>query len=445
MPAHAPMVRLPLGRVPRLLRSPLETLDGVLRGHDLVVLGVGPQSVYLVNHPHLAREILAGEPGVFVRRPLETETERRLLGDSLPGLEGNAHAERRRIVEPALADAPVARHSGAIAGCTSRHAATWRDGATVDVEREMRALAIECLGAVVLGEGHDSVVALAKELNDVAVAAVPRALLPAAPLLWRLPLPLTVRFERAHSAFERSLGQLVRDRRAEHQLRPDLLSRLLASAAAKGSALSENEIHDEVWIYLAQGAVASLLTWCWWALAANAEAERLLHAELDGLPGDEPLSAEWTGLLSTTRAVVLETLRLFPASVAAVRQAAVSTKLADVEVPAGSTVVVSYWSLHRDDRFWPHARRFDVSRWLEGGAEPDAYLPFGAGHRHCPGRNLAMAIAVLALATLARTWRPRPLASSVAVGVMPFLRPKAGLPVRLWRRTASCHPPRDRQ
>jgi cytochrome P450 len=100
--------------------------------------------------------------------------------------------------------------------------------------------------------------------------------------------------------------------------------------------------------------------------------------------------------------------------------------------------MVNYWASHRDPRFWREPERFDPGRWLDGAtdAPPFVYLPFGGGRRECPARSLATMQVVLSLATLARSWAPRPLGGTVRVGFVPFVRPRGGLPARLEPRAA---------
>jgi cytochrome P450 len=84
---------------------------------------------------------------------------------------------------------------------------------------------------------------------------------------------------------------------------------------------------------------------------------------------------------------------------------------------AGTQVVISPWHLHRSERHWTDPDAFRPERW-QGEAAGEAYLPFSAGQRVCPGAGFAMAEAVVLLAhVLARVRlspvegrRPEPVA-----------------------------------
>ena len=87
-------------------------------------------------------------------------------------------------------------------------------------------------------------------------------------------------------------------------------------------------------------------------------------------------------------------------------QALRDTQVAGIRVPADTLV----WGALRVDsmreEYFADASRFEPERWLEGTARHGAAsasrvsMPFGAGPRVCPGRQLAMLEMKIALATL---------------------------------------------
>jgi cytochrome P450 len=107
---------------------------------------------------------------------------------------------------------------------------------------------------------------------------------------------------------------------------------------------------------------------------------------------------------------------------------------------AGTSVFISQWITHRDERFFPEPERFDPDRWkddpIRRGALPRfAYFPFGGGPRVCIGAGFAQTEAALLLATIAQRFRmtfvpdhPITLLPSIT------LRPKYGIRVTIHRR-----------
>ena len=107
--------------------------------------------------------------------------------------------------------------------------------------------------------------------------------------------------------------------------------------------------------------------------------------------------------LPLTRAVVEETLRLYPPAYMSAREVANPHDLCGLPVRGGSLVLLPFCMLHRNPAFWAAPARFDPSRFL-GAVRPDrfTFLPFGAGPRVCIGAQLAVAESVLVLARLLR-------------------------------------------
>ncbi len=428
---------VPLRRVRQLLRRPLETLDAAVTGRDLVSLRVGPKRVHIVNRPELIRQVLEGDSAVFARQGLEPTTERLLAGESIATLDGEEHAERWRIVETVFAGGATETDAERIVACARRLGERWRDGATVDLEPEMADLTVDTMGALIFGRDWPDLEARSRALVKSSREVALRAANPLAPLLWRLPLPVNRRFSQAYSAFRAAVDTLIARRRAEPTPGDDLLGRLITARSADGGELTDDQVRDEAWSYLAQGAPTHALIWLWWTLHRNPADARRVRDELDAVLGDELPTAEHLGRLPTTRAFVLETLRLYPASLGALRRTGEPAALDSMTVPRGRHVLISYWSTHRDGRYWPDPERFDLGRWLDDERAEErryTYLPFSAGHRRCPARSLGLAMLILGLAAIALDWDVDVVPESVSIGVVPFLHPRGGLPALLVRR-----------
>jgi len=107
-------------------------------------------------------------------------------------------------------------------------------------------------------------------------------------------------------------------------------------------------------------------------------------------------------------------------------------------VPAGATVMMSQWVMHRDPRYYDQPERFNPDRWLDGqakGAPKFAYFPFGGGPRTCIGASFAAMEAVLVLAAIAQRYQIR-IARDCPVEALPTitLRPRHGIKVVLTKR-----------
>lgn len=72
-------------------------------------------------------------------------------------------------------------------------------------------------------------------------------------------------------------------------------------------------------------------------------------------------------------------------------------------IPAGTTVGMTPFLTHRDERIYPEPRVFRPERWLVDGKRLERYLiPFNRGTRSCLGLNLARAELFLILSSVFR-------------------------------------------
>jgi cytochrome P450 len=216
--------------------------------------------------------------------------------------------------------------------------------------------------------------------------------------------------------FNRVMFELiaVRMKAAPSSGSQDLLDRLIASRDEEGGGgMSAQEIRDQVLTIFVAGheTTALALMWTWYLLSMHPEHEARMCAELDRvLDGREP---EWRDvpLLTYTRMIVQESMRLYPpAHTMAFREAQEADVLCGMSVPRGSIVTIIPWLIHRHRSLWENPDRFEPERFLpEAMARRDrlAYIPFGFGPRICIGASFAMTEAVLCLATLAQRFRLR--------------------------------------
>jgi cytochrome P450 len=106
--------------------------------------------------------------------------------------------------------------------------------------------------------------------------------------------------------------------------------------------------------------------------------------------------------------VFREALRLYPPVPMMVREATRAETFRNRTVPKGAQVVISPWHLHRHTRLWDNPDGFDPGRWqTENGraCQRQAFIPFSAGARVCPGAGFAMMEGPLLLALLLRRFR----------------------------------------
>lgn len=401
-------------------RDPLSFLARVAREYgDVVQFSLGGNRAVLLAHPDDIRDVLVTNGRLF-HKGRGLQRARLLLGEGLLTSEDEFHLRQRRLASPAFHRARVESYAQTMAAYARRRAESWRDGETFDVAREMAAYTLAVVGktlfdADIEGEAHEIGDAL-----SASIAAFNFMTLPMGELLMRLPFPAVRRFERARDRLDATIYRMITERRASGADRGDLLSMLLLAhdTEGDGSGMTDVQLRDEAITLMLAGheTTANALDWTWYLLSRHPEVEAKLHAEVDALGGELAGAADMARL-PYTRAVIAESMRLFPPAWVIGRTALEDHAVRDHVIRKGSLVLVSQWVTHRDPRWWDDAESFVPERWLGEGREPGrwggqrggrfSYFPFGAGTRVCIGEQFAWMEATLAVATFAQRWRLR--------------------------------------
>ncbi len=407
---------------------------------DIAHYRLGRRHIVFVNHPEYLRQIFVVQHANFVKERTQ-QRAKLLLGEGMITADGARHRQQRQAAAPAFHRQKMAAHAEKIVRRASELREEWRAGELHDIHREMMLLGLGIIGETVFRtELGDEVHALNDAMADIMEVYNAIVLLPGIRLLLQIPFTPLRKFVHARAKLHRAMERLI----AEHRRRgadasgTDLLTMLLEAQKAQG--WSDEYVRDQVMTVTLAGyeTTAIALTWTWYLLSQNAEAERTMFEEIDReLEGRLP-SYEDLARLRYTEMVLAEALRLYPPAWAMGRMALHEFELGEYRLPAGTTVLASQYVLHRDARFFPDPLRFDPERHTpeaKASRVRGAYCPFGMGPRQCIGEAFAWMGGVLVLATLAQRWRLRHDERHTVLAEPLFtLRPRGGMPMRVEAR-----------
>jgi cytochrome P450 len=229
------------------------------------------------------------------------------------------------------------------------------------------------------------------------------------PLSWPSPQDFSrARFRKRWTQF---VGMLMAERRAAGKNEgapPRDLFDLMGAARDPdtGEAFTDEQLGDQVATMILAGheTTAVALFWSLYLLALDPATQDQLAAEVQGAAGNGALDIE---RLKFTRAVVDETMRLYPPAFLIARSAAASDTIAGMPVRKNDVILIAPWLLHRHEKLWRDPNAFIPSRFMPPAPPPDrfAYLPFGVGARVCIGAHFALVEATLALAKIIGAFR----------------------------------------
>ena len=389
----------------------------------------GSRRKLLLDPADVRHVLLTVEAGYRKTPRIASEQGRRRVGSGLISRAGEAHRERRRLLQPLFLQRAVERFRGRIVGRVETWTAARADGERLDLAAEMAALTRSAILSVLFGE--DLPQEAERRLSEAIVDRqrftehLYHGRLPGRD---RLPTPIVRANRRAIGTLDAAVAETIALRRAAGG-GEDLVALLLE---AGGGSLDDTDVRDEVLTFTSTGyeTLGEALTWSAYLLARHPDVESRLQAAVDGAPPDEPGSASWTDLAGR---VLDESLRLYPPTWIFSRVPVAADRLpSGADVGPGDTLYLCPWVLHRHPDHFPDPERFDPDRFAAARPERFAYLPFGDGPHRCIGEHLARMEGVVALGGIVRRLRLRPLDPRPAEpegGIT--LRPRGGLPVEV--------------
>ena len=358
--------------------------------------GIG--EVVYVTDPADVERVFKGDPEVFHAGEANASLFEPAMGlGSSMTLDGADHLRRRKLLLPPFHGAALKQWEGAFGEIAAREVATWPVGSAFELLPAMRRIGLEAILRTVIGlrdqSRLDEFTAGILRLDRLAGIVLPlpalrRDLGPWSP--WR-------RFVAARDAMDKLVYREIAERRAAPDPGNDVLSLLTGARYDDGSAMSDQDLRDELYALLAAGYETSStsLAWCFERVMRT---PRVLGRLLDAPGDDEYLDA-----------VVKETLRVRPPVSDATRILTRPTEVAGYRLPAGTQVVVALPLLHLHAGTYREPREFRPERWLDGGeGRPYTYIPFGGGVRRCIGASFASLEMRVVLRTVIESVRLRP-------------------------------------
>ncbi|MGW0802601.1 cytochrome P450 [Nonomuraea sp. NPDC002799] len=424
-----------LGHARQLRADPLGLLAS-LPGHgDIVRVMFGPKPVYVLCRPELVHEMLVGRARDFGKGGPFVDRLRAVAEDGLFIADGADHRCQRRMTQPAFHPDRIAAYGTVMQTRAEALVRGWAGGEVIDVNRAMTeltmAVTVQCLlSAEAIESRLDRTAADVFTAVSIVFSEIYRRLTAPVPMLRKLDVKAGRRYARAEATLRNVVEQIIAERRHDPRDRGDLVSMLLTTPDERtGRPITAALLHDQIKTFLLGGVetTAGALSWTLLLLDQNPESRRRLYAEVDNRLHGRPVRAADLPTLAYTRAVVNESLRLYPPVWVLTRTAKTRTTLGGHAIAAGAHLAYSPYLLHRDPRGFPDPERFDPGRWLgeRGAAMPrGAAIPFGAGNRKCIADAFALTNAMIALATIAQHRRLSRPASARPV------RPRARITLR---------------
>jgi cytochrome P450 len=390
-------------------RDPLAFFTKIARDYgDVSLLTLFDFRTLFINHPGDIEDVLVNKARSFEKvRVMKANMS--LFGEGLLTSEGDFWLRQRRLAQPAFHRARVAAYGATMVQYAERAMREWKTGEVRDIHEDMIRITLQIVGKTLfnadlardakeVGETLETLLKLAADFGK-------SILIP----LW-VPTLRNLRARMGIRRIEKIIYRIIAQKRTEGRDAGDLLSMLLAVQDEDGSRMTDKQLRDEtITLFLAgHETTANALSWTFWLLAQNPEAEKKFHAELASVLSGRAPHVEDIPKLVYTGQVLTEAMRLYPPAWGMARLVKEPVEVAGYKLEPGSGVACAQWVVHRDPRWFVDQEKFLPERWEGDFAKRIprfAYFPFGGGPRQCIGNSFALMEATLILATIAQKFR----------------------------------------
>ena len=410
---RAPETMTFFGRLVAMRESVIGTWGQRAYEEDILQGRFFGHSSFILNTPDAIRHVLVDNYENYTRTPAGFRVLRPVLGEGLLIAEGRAWKHQRRTLAPAFTPRAVTTLVPHMIAVTDETIAKLRAtcGQPVDLREAMQRMTLEIAGRTMfsfeMGRHGPTLRDFVMEYG--ARLARPHLLDLMLPQGWPSPQDFSrARFRKRWTSF---VAMLMAERRAagKNEGAPprDLFDLMVAARDPEtGDAFTDQQLGDQVATMILAGheTTATTLFWSLYLLALDPTSQDQLAAEVQGTTVTGALDLD---RLKFTRAVVDETMRLYPPAFLIARAAAGPDTVAGRPVKNKDVILIAPWLLHRHEKLWRDPNAFIPSRFMPGAPPPDrfAYLPFGVGARVCIGAHFALVEATLALAKIIGAFR----------------------------------------
>lgn len=170
---------------------------------------------------------------------------------------------------------------------------------------------------------------------------------------------------------------------------------LLLESAENGALITDKEIKEQVDTIMFEGhdTTAAASSFFLSLMGIHQDIQEKVYQELSEIFGDSdrPATFQDTLEMKYLERCLMETLRMYPPVPLIARELKENLQLSNPKytIPAGATVVITTYLLHRDPKIYPNPTKFDPDNFLperQSNRHYYAFIPFSAGPRSCVGK-----------------------------------------------------------
>ncbi|XVF73554.1 hypothetical protein PTKIN_Ptkin12aG0211300 [Pterospermum kingtungense] len=338
-----------------------------------------------------------------------------LLGQGILSSSGPIWAYQHKIIAPNFFPDRVKGMVNLMVDATNSLIQTWErriegEGGVSEivVDEDLRSLSADIISRACFGSNYSEGEEIFSKLKALQMAMSKLSI--GIPGMRYLPSKNNREIWKLEKEIDYMILKVVKQRIEEAVHEKDLLQMILDGAKAcqdyEGLSKERFMVDNCKNIYFAGSeTTATTASWTLMLLAAHPDWQARVRSEvLETCKGGLPDAGALRNMKMLTM-TIQETLRLYPPSTFAIRQALEDIDIKGIMIPKDMNIQIPIPALQQSLELWgPDAHEFNPERFANGISEackiPQAYMPFGVGTRICAGQHFAMAELKVALALL---------------------------------------------
>ncbi|WVQ71060.1 hypothetical protein IAR50_000585 [Cryptococcus sp. DSM 104548] len=374
----------------------------------------------MTTDPRVFRHVLVGDFDSFVKGQKFKDRAQGFLGDGIFNSDGELWRHHRSLLRPFFH--PNLIRPSRFLNLVNNYISSIRCGKAFDIQAELGQLSLQIsimwlcgtdltmeLGTGKIAEWQEAHSKLGQAMSDAQRTVGRRMKIGTLwPLFELTDDPLKKPMKTIRAFFDPIISQAI-DRKQRNLESKDGSAHLLIDRLVHAID-NRQEIEDQlINILLAsRDTLASLLTFCVYALVLHPEIAFKVHGEvisICGLQGE--ITKDHIRDLRYNRAFINEVLRLFPPTPLNIRRTLGPSVLptpVPSYMPANTSIILATILMQRDPKVWGEdAQAFQPNRWLNGsGVQREGFTSWNIGPRICLGQPLALTAAHTFLAYFSR-------------------------------------------